>query len=108
MSTDKFCVVSSYLGGQPHAPYEKGYIWHTVLGWHPDAALDRGVFDYRYSCDAGKSIKIGNEGNHVFDCCDNKQDGEFVECNILFTPKSYERPADVVIPTPPVPVVSLL
>ena len=108
LSTDTFCLVSSYLGGQPHAPYEKGYIWHTVLGWHPDAALDRGVFDYRYSCDAGKSIKIGNEGNHVFDCCDNKQDGEFVECNILFTPKSYERPADFIIPIPPVPAVSLL
>lgn len=108
ISTDTFCTVSSYLGGLPHAPYQTGYIWHTVLGWHPDAALDRGVFDYRYSCDAGKSIKIGNEGNHVFDCCDNQQGGEFVDCNLLSVPKAYERPKDVQVGEPPLPIVSLL
>ena len=108
ISSDTYCVVSSYLGGMPHPPYQSGYIWHTVLGWHPDTATQRGVFDYRYSCDDGKVIKLGNEDNHVFDCCDNKQGGEYVECNILTVPKAYERPKDIEIGEPPIPVVSLL
>ena len=107
ISTDTYCVVSSYLGGLPHPPYQSGYIWHTVLGWHPDTATQGGVFDYRYSCDDGKVIKLGNEGNHVFDCCDNKQGGEYVECNVLSVPKAYKRP-DIQIGEPPLPVVSLL
>ena len=100
-----FCVVPGYEGGHPHQPFETGFVWHTVLGWHPDTALDRGRTEYRYNCSEYKADFVGNEGNHIFDCCDDSST-ENVPCNVLTAPKQYESPQFNVEPAP-LPKVSL-
>ena len=100
-----FCAVPGYKGGHPHQPFHTGFVWHTVLGWHPDTALDRGRAEYRYNCSENKVDFVGNEANHIFDCCDANAD-ENVPCNVLTVPKQYETPEFEVAPAP-VPKVSL-
>jgi hypothetical protein len=105
MSNVPFCAVPGYKGGHPHQPFQTGFVWHTVLGWHPDTALDRGRTEYRYNCSEYKADFIGNEANHIFDCCDDNST-ENVPCNVLTVPKQYESPQFHVKDAPP-PKVSL-
>ena len=105
--TEPWCQTHGYAGGLPHVPYDTGYIWHTVLGWHPDSAISRGRFSFRYSCDTGRSAYEGNEEFQIWECLPTSAESETVPCYLLDIPKSYRKPEVVVVPAP-VPVAYLL
>jgi hypothetical protein len=118
LETQEYCDTYGYLGGMPHVPYEHGYIWHTVLGWHPDMAMARGRTEYRYNCDHQQVTFEGNEDNMVFDCCTGQAPdflSELRSCEICCpcTPcattikKIYVYPKVTVEPAP-TPTVYLL
>jgi len=103
-----WCAVPAYVAGHAHKPFDTGFVWHTVLGWHPGTALDRGVFEYRFRCkeDGGDTqFMAEGEDNHIFDCCDVSST-ENVPCNVITVPKQYEAPVFYVV-DPAVPSVSL-
>ncbi len=101
-----FCVVPGYVGGHPHKPFDTGFVWHTVLGWRPETALNRGVFEYRYRCTSSIDYGTETEDNHIFDCCDASST-ENVPCNVITVPKQYEAP-DFYVLEPAAPSVSLV
>ena len=110
LETQEYCDAYGYLGGMPHVPYEKGYIWHSVLGWHPDSAAsgDENEVEHRYSCEEGKADFVNNIDNMAFDCCAG---GESLELNSCWIPdplpKVYGYPK-VTVADAPIPSVYLL
>ena len=108
----EYCSTYGYVGGAPHIPYEHGYIWHSVLGWHPDTAHsgDRLSLEHRYSCTSGKVDFTNNTDNMAFDCCAGGKSLELKSCLICCDPpikKVYGYPKATVEPAP-TPTVYLL